>query len=117
MSCSRGLGMTIADPACGTGGFLLAGHDYIVEPGRYDLDRDDKETLDSAEDDVAASVELLPQLPKRLVVDLIEPETWTGIDADVKGDVYEGLLEKNAADTKSRRSLVPTSGRRPRTSS
>jgi type I restriction enzyme M protein len=42
-----------------------------------------------------------PALLKRLVVDLIEPETWTGIDADVKGDVYEGLLEKNAADTKS----------------
>ena len=42
-----------------------------------------------------------PALLKRLVVDLIEPEIWTGIDADVKGDVYEGLLEKNAADTKS----------------
>ena len=42
-----------------------------------------------------------PALLRRLVVDLIEPETWTGIDADVKGDVYEGLLEKNAADTKS----------------
>ena len=42
-----------------------------------------------------------PALLKRLVVDLIDPETWTGIDADVKGDVYEGLLEKNAADTKS----------------
>jgi type I restriction enzyme M protein len=42
-----------------------------------------------------------PALLKRLIVDLIDPETWTGIDADVKGDVYEGLLEKNAADTKS----------------
>jgi type I restriction enzyme M protein len=42
-----------------------------------------------------------PALLKRLIVDLIEPETWTGIDADVKGDVYEGLLEKNASDTKS----------------
>jgi type I restriction enzyme M protein len=42
-----------------------------------------------------------PALLRRLVVELIEPETWTGIDADVKGDVYEGLLEKNAADTKS----------------
>lgn len=42
-----------------------------------------------------------PALLRRLIVDLIDPETWTGIDADVKGDVYEGLLEKNAADTKS----------------
>jgi type I restriction enzyme M protein len=36
-----------------------------------------------------------------LIVDLIQPEKWTGIDADVKGDAYEGLLEKNASDTKS----------------
>src|SRR6266545_2278867 len=42
-----------------------------------------------------------PSKLKRLVADLIDQETWTGIDADVKGDVYEGLLEKNAADTKS----------------
>src|SRR3954468_1073003 len=42
-----------------------------------------------------------PAKLRRLIVDLIEPETWTGIDADVKGDAYEGLLEKNAADTKS----------------
>jgi type I restriction enzyme M protein len=42
-----------------------------------------------------------PALLRRLIVDLIDNETWTGIDADVKGDVYEGLLEKNAADTKS----------------
>ncbi len=42
-----------------------------------------------------------PAKLKRLIVDLINEETWTGIDADVKGDVYEGLLEKNAADTKS----------------
>jgi type I restriction enzyme M protein len=42
-----------------------------------------------------------PAKLQRLIVDLIEPETWTGIDADVKGDAYEGLLEKNAADTKS----------------
>jgi type I restriction enzyme M protein len=42
-----------------------------------------------------------PAKLRRLVVDLIEPEQWTGIDADVKGDAYEGLLEKNAADTKS----------------
>jgi type I restriction enzyme M protein len=42
-----------------------------------------------------------PAKLKRLIVDLIEPETWVGMDADIKGDAYEGLLEKNAADTKS----------------
>lgn len=42
-----------------------------------------------------------PAKLKRLIVDLIEPETWTGLDVDLKGDVYEDLLERNAADTKS----------------
>ncbi|MBK8920449.1 MAG: SAM-dependent DNA methyltransferase [Saprospirales bacterium] len=35
------------------------------------------------------------------VIDLIGQEQWTMVGADVKGDIYEGLLEKNAADTKS----------------
>ena len=38
---------------------------------------------------------------RRLIVDLINKENWSMIRADVKGDVYEGLLEKNAQDTKS----------------
>jgi type I restriction enzyme M protein len=38
---------------------------------------------------------------RRLIVDLIDKEQWTILDADVKGDAYEGLLEKNAEDTKS----------------
>ncbi|WP_210493658.1 class I SAM-dependent DNA methyltransferase [Patulibacter sp. SYSU D01012] len=42
-----------------------------------------------------------PQKLRRLIVDLIDQETWMGVDADIKGDAYEGLLEKNAADTKS----------------
>ncbi len=37
----------------------------------------------------------------RRLVDLIDSETWTGLDIDVKGAIYEGLLEKNAQDTKS----------------
>lgn len=36
-----------------------------------------------------------------LVNDLIGKQTWSSLDADVKGDAYEGLLEKNAQDTKS----------------
>lgn len=38
---------------------------------------------------------------RRLVVDLIDKEEWVSMSADVKGDAYEGLLEKNAQDTKS----------------
>jgi type I restriction enzyme M protein len=36
-----------------------------------------------------------------LVADLIGQCDWTGMSEDVKGDAYEGLLEKNAQDTKS----------------
>ena len=35
------------------------------------------------------------------LVSLINAEKWVMMDADVKGDIYEGLLEKNAEDTKS----------------
>ncbi|MDR2837266.1 MAG: type I restriction-modification system subunit M [Azonexus sp.] len=35
------------------------------------------------------------------LVQMIDGEKWIGIDADIKGDLYEGLLQKNAEDTKS----------------
>ena len=41
-----------------------------------------------------------PAKLRRLVADLIDREQWTILDTDVKGDAYEGLLEKNAEDTK-----------------
>lgn len=37
----------------------------------------------------------------RRLVELINAETWLGMGIDVKGDIYEGLLEKNAEDIKS----------------
>lgn len=40
-----------------------------------------------------------PAKLKRLI-DLINGETWTGLDIDIKGAIYEGLLEKNAEDVK-----------------
>src|SRR5690606_30513774 len=42
-----------------------------------------------------------PAKLRRLVADLIDKEQWVSMSADVKGDAYEGLLEKNAQDTKS----------------
>ncbi|HUS74468.1 MAG TPA: class I SAM-dependent DNA methyltransferase [Methanothrix sp.] len=36
----------------------------------------------------------------RRLVELINGETWVGLDVDVKGAIYEGLLEKNAEDVK-----------------
>ncbi len=36
---------SIADPACGTGGFFLAAYDYIANPGNYSLNKEQKEFL------------------------------------------------------------------------
>ena len=41
-----------------------------------------------------------PAKLRRLIADLIDREQWTALGADVKGDAYEGLLEKNAQDIK-----------------
>jgi type I restriction-modification system DNA methylase subunit len=37
----------------------------------------------------------------RKVIDMIDREDWLMLGADVKGEIYEGLLEKNAEDVKS----------------
>lgn len=37
----------------------------------------------------------------RRLIQLINEEIWTGVTTDVKGTIYEGLLQKNAEDTKS----------------
>lgn len=35
------------------------------------------------------------------IIDMIDKEQWSSMGADLKGKIYEGLLEKNAEDTKS----------------
>lgn len=35
------------------------------------------------------------------LVQLIDAENWISLDTDIKGELYEGLLQKNAEDTKS----------------
>src|SRR5215210_534035 len=40
-----------------------------------------------------------PAKLRRLIVDLIDQETWSPMQADVKGDIYEGLLQKSAAES------------------
>jgi type I restriction enzyme M protein len=40
-----------------------------------------------------------PAKLKRLI-ELINEETWMGMNIDTKGEIYEGLLEKNAQDVK-----------------
>jgi len=41
-----------------------------------------------------------PAKLRQLVVELIGKENWSAMSADVKGDAYEGLLERNAQDVK-----------------
>ncbi len=41
-----------------------------------------------------------PALLRRLIVELIGSEDWSSKSSDVKGEAYEGLLEKNAQDVK-----------------
>ncbi len=35
------------------------------------------------------------------LIDMVDETQWVTLEADVKGDIYEGLLERNAEDTKS----------------
>lgn len=40
-----------------------------------------------------------PAILRRLIADLIDKETWSAMEADVKGDIYEGLLAKSAEES------------------
>ena len=40
-----------------------------------------------------------PATLRRLIVDLIDTENWSSMQADVKGDIYEGLLSKSASES------------------
>ncbi len=42
-----------------------------------------------------------PAMLTRLIQELIDSENWLALSADVKGDAYESLLERNAQDVKS----------------
>src|SRR5262245_36852569 len=46
----------------------------------------------------AKSVIEKPETLRRLVVDFIDKEQWMSMDADVKGDIYEGLIERSMSD-------------------
>lgn len=40
-----------------------------------------------------------PRTLRHLIVDLIGSETWSALAADVKGDIYEGLLARTASES------------------
>lgn len=39
-----------------------------------------------------------PAVLRKLIADLIDSEDWSAMDADIKGDLYEGLLSKGITD-------------------
>ncbi|WP_165251207.1 class I SAM-dependent DNA methyltransferase [Paludisphaera soli] len=66
---------TVCDPACGTGGFLLAAHDYVVEKEGRDLDPDEKKHLKRG---FVKGWELVPNTARLCIMNLM----LHGIDAD-----------------------------------
>ncbi|HAZ63542.1 MAG TPA: DNA methyltransferase [Armatimonadetes bacterium] len=43
-----------------------------------------------------------PTTLRRLIVELIDTQHWTSLEADVKGDIYEGLLARSAEESPKR---------------
>ena len=72
--------ITICDPACGTGGFLLAAYNYISTPGRYELDREQKKKLASG---TLYGVELVDGVARLCCMNML----LHGISADGTTDV------------------------------
>jgi type I restriction enzyme M protein len=87
-------GETICDPACGTGGFLLAAHDFIAGSGRYELDIEDKRRLESG---TLFGVELVDSVARLACMNLL----LHGIGGDgteaVPVDVRDSLADHGGA--------------------
>ncbi|MCX7012856.1 MAG: class I SAM-dependent DNA methyltransferase [Candidatus Sumerlaeota bacterium] len=102
-----GPGDTVCDPACGTGGFLLAAHDYVLRERGRSLDPDQKRHLRSA---FIRGWELVPATARLCVMNLylhgIGPSTE---DAARGGEcpIVAGL-DSLAADLGERFSMVLT---------
>jgi len=79
---------TIADPACGTGGFLLAAHDYIT--ANYDLDRDQKKHV---RDHAFHGVELVDATARLCAMNLfLHGIGGASVDAEPCIEVRDSLL-------------------------
>jgi type I restriction enzyme M protein len=68
-------GETVCDPACGTGGFLLAAHDHVLRHHGKDTDRDH---LKHVKRGFVIGVELVPNTARLCIMHLY----LHGIDAD-----------------------------------
>ena len=99
IACSPTADDTVCDPACGTGGFLLAAHDYVVEHQGKDLDKDQKKHLRTK---FVKGWELVPNTARLCIMNLY----LHGIDAD-PCPISSGV-DSLASDPGERFSLVLT---------
>jgi type I restriction enzyme M protein len=117
-------GMTICDPACGTGGFLLAAHDYLADPDHYQLDREQKQRLKSG---TLFGVELVDGVARLCCMNLLlhgigeeddenVPITIRDSVASHGGDYYEMVLTNPPFGKKSSVTVVTDEGRAERES-
>ena len=90
---------TVCDPACGTGGFLLAAHDYVAKHHGKDLDTDQKKHLRKS---FVQGWELVPNTARLCIMNLY----LHGIDAD-PCPIRSGV-DSLASDPGDRFSLVLT---------
>ena len=84
-------GQTICDPACGTGGFFLAAHDYITDPEHYQLDKQQKQFL---QHDAFKGWEIVDNTARLCVMNLY----LHGIDGEESPVVVDDSLRSDPGD-------------------
>jgi len=107
---------TICDPACGTGGFLLAAYDYVVRYHGHDLDPDQKRHL---KEDFVRGADIVPATARLCLMNLIlhgistdPPPVKSGVDslASDPGDRYSLVLTNPPFGRKSSIAIVTEEG-------
>jgi type I restriction enzyme M protein len=84
-------GQLIHDPACGTGGFLLAVHGYISKADEYKLDKDDKRFL---KEQAQSGVEILDGAARLCAMNLF----LHGIGGEERVAVRDALSSKGSVE-------------------
>jgi len=108
-------GMMICDPACGTGGFLLAAHDYVANSRNYQLDKEQKKHL---KQDALRGFELVDAVARLCVMNLVlhgiggdeSPITVKDSLAGHPGDYFEMVLTNPPFGKKSSVTVVNEQG-------
>ena len=107
---------TVCDPACGTGGFLLAAHDYVVREHRRTLDPDQKRHLRA---NFARGWEIVPATARLCIMNLYlhgisadESPIRSGVDslANDPGDRFSMVLTNPPFGKKSSIQIVNEEG-------